>query len=261
MDLDVVICAKDRAHYLDQTLSQIVRIIPFKKLIVIYGTSTDKTKEIAEKYTKDVFWDHDLGLGAARNLGMRKAESEIVAMIDSDVILTKNWYQKLVKHFSDPKVAAVMGTCIFGYNCKPLERLWEYKRQNSNKNWGCSNVLFRRKTILEIGNFDEKIRGSAEDYDLYLRLQKAGYRWVWDKNTTVYHPLSIPDYLKHTYWWFYGLHQFRPSKFRLHDFIMPIPYIISTSVSYSFHVHPTLAVLYPLMYFVRLMAEFKASLV
>ena len=128
MNLDVVICAKDRAHYLDQILSQIVRIIPFKKLIIIYGTSTDKTKEIAEKYTKDVFWDHDLGLGAARNLGMQKAESEIVAMIDSDVILTKNWYQKLVKHFSDPKVAAVMGTCIFGYNCKPLERMWEYKR-------------------------------------------------------------------------------------------------------------------------------------
>jgi GT2 family glycosyltransferase len=227
---------------------------------VIYGTSIDETKEIAEKYTNNVFWDHDLGLGAARNLGMRKAKSEIVAMIDSDVILTKSWYQQLITLFSDPKVAAVTGTCIYGYGCKPIENLWEYTRRNSDQNWGCHNSMFRRKTILEIGNFDEKIRGAGEDYDLYLRLLRAGYRWVWNKNVTVYHPITIPDYLEHTYWWASGLYQFRESKFRLRDFIKAIPGIIVRSGHYSFHAHPTLALLFPLFCFSSLAAEFKASL-
>lgn len=85
LDLDVVICAKNRAEVLERVLQQIIREVPFRELIVIYASSKDGTKEIAEKYAKKVFWDGDKGLGAARNLGMRKASSELVAMIDTDV--------------------------------------------------------------------------------------------------------------------------------------------------------------------------------
>jgi glycosyltransferase involved in cell wall biosynthesis len=101
MNLDVVVCAKNRAEVLERVLQQIIREVPLRDLIVIYGSSKDGTKEIAEKYAKKVFWDGDKGLGAARNLGVRKASSELVAMIDSDVILTKDWYKRLVKHFED----------------------------------------------------------------------------------------------------------------------------------------------------------------
>ncbi len=126
MDLDVVVCAKNRALLLKRVLKQIVREVPFKNLIIIYGSSEDETKKIAENFTDKVYWDGDKGLGAARNLGMRKASSEFVAMIDTDVILAKGWYESVIDHFEDPTVAAVMGSCIFGYGCLPLERLWQY---------------------------------------------------------------------------------------------------------------------------------------
>ena len=71
MDLDVVVCAKNRAEMLERVLRQIIREIPFRELIVIYASSQDKTKEVAEKYTKKIFWDDDRGLAAARNLGFR----------------------------------------------------------------------------------------------------------------------------------------------------------------------------------------------
>src|SRR3989337_1007606 len=101
MDVDVVVCAKNRAESMERVLQQIVAEIPFKNLIVVYGTSVDGTKEIAEKYTSTVFWDGDRGLGAARNLGVRKATSEIVAMIDTDVILAKGLYELMTGHFKD----------------------------------------------------------------------------------------------------------------------------------------------------------------
>lgn len=204
MNVDVVVCTKNQANSLNRVLQQIVREIPFQKLIIVYGSSADETKEIAEKYTDNVFWDGDKGLGAARNLGMRKATSEIVAMIDSDVILTNGWYRRLIRYFRDPKVAAVMGTCIYGYGCKPLELYWEYLRWNDNENWGCHNTMFRRSVVLEVGNFDEKITGAGEDYELYLRLLKAGYKWVWVKDATVYHPMNMLEYLNHVRWWARG---------------------------------------------------------
>lgn len=73
MDLDVVVCAKNRAEMLNRILRQIITEISFQNLIVIYGSSKDETKQVAERYTRNVFWDEDKGLGAARNLGIERA--------------------------------------------------------------------------------------------------------------------------------------------------------------------------------------------
>jgi glycosyltransferase involved in cell wall biosynthesis len=201
MDLDVVVCAKNRAGTLEQILRQIKHEIPYKDLIVIYGASDDETEEIAKKYTDKVFWDEDRGLGAARNLGVRKASSELVAMIDSDVILTTGWHKRLMKHVGDPKVAAAMGTTIYGYGLLPIQRLWEYWQRTTPVKWGCTNTIFKRDCVLKVGNFDEAIRGAGEDYDLYKRILAAGYKWVQDREVVVYHPMNLSEYLNHTYWW------------------------------------------------------------
>ena len=190
---------------MERVLRQIIREVPFRKLIVIYGSSKDETKRIAEKYTKKVFWDGDKGLGAARNLGMRKASSELVAMIDTDVVLTKDWYNRLVQHFEDPKVAAALGTTIYGYGFPPIQRLYEYWRWTSHQDSvQCTNTVFKRDSVLEIGNFDETITGAGEDYDLYKRILAAGYRWVTDRRVVVYHPMSLSEYLDHLRWWVSG---------------------------------------------------------
>jgi glycosyltransferase involved in cell wall biosynthesis len=202
--MDVVVCVKNDAKGLEMILRQILHEIPFQNLIVVYGSSLDDTRRIAEKYTDKVFWDEDKGLGAARNLGIKKATSEIVAMIDADIILTKGWYQQLVGYFRYSDVAAVMGTCVYGYGYKPLEAYWEYVRQTAQVNWGCQNTMFKREAVLKVGNFNEKIRGAGEDYDLYLRLLAAGYRWAWARRASVYHPMTMPEYLSHVRWWARG---------------------------------------------------------
>jgi len=204
LDLDVVVCAKNQASYLDRILKQIVVEIPHKTLIVVYGSSQDKTCKVAQKYADKTIWDENKGLGAARARGITEATSEIVAMVDADVILAKGWYEKLSGHFDKPQVAAVMGTCIYGYGCKPLEAYWEYIRRTEKINYGCQNTLFRREAVLKVGNFDSTIQGAGEDYDLYRRLQAAGYLWLWKKTASAYHPMTMQDYLRHVSWWTRG---------------------------------------------------------
>ncbi|MEM2589284.1 MAG: glycosyltransferase family 2 protein [Candidatus Bathyarchaeia archaeon] len=268
MNVDVVVCVKDRAKSLDRLLQQIVREIPYKNLIVIYGSSKDETKEVAEKYTNQVFWDGDKGLGAARKLGMEKATSEIVAMIDSDVILTKGWYERLIKYFEDPKVAAVMGTCIYGYGCKPLELYHEYLRLNSQEDWGCHNTLFRRSAVLEVGNFDETIQGAGEDRDLYIRLLNAGYKWIWAKEVVVYHPMSMLEYLRHVRWWAqssrYGyIKKFfseveSQSLFRFYcNQIWLILEAFLIGLQFAIKIHPTMIIYFPLIRMTVIMTRLK----
>jgi glycosyltransferase involved in cell wall biosynthesis len=267
MDLDVVVCAKNRAKTLEGVLKQIIREVPFRDLIVIYASSKDATKEIAEKYTKKVFWDGDKGLGAARNLGVRKASSELVAMIDADVVLTKDWFRCLVKHLEDPKVAAAMGTVIFGYGLLPIQRLYEYWRLISPTwGWFTSNCLFKRDLVIEVGNFDEMICGAGEDYDLYKRILAAGYEWVWDREVVVYHPISLSEYLDHIGWWAEAVPLMRElrvqvrtySLFRIYcRFGYSILKSLQQGARLSLIVHPTMLFYIPMFEVVMVRARLK----
>jgi glycosyltransferase involved in cell wall biosynthesis len=266
MSLDVVVCAKDRAEPLERVLRQITREIPFRDLIVIYGTSNDETKEIAKKYTSKVFWDGDKGLGAARNLGIRKASSELVAMIDTDVILTKDWHTRLIKHFEDPKVAAAMGTTIYGYGVLPIQRQWEYWRLAWPETWGCTNTIFRRDCVLEAGNFDEAIGGAGEDYDLYRRILAAGYKWAWDREVLIYHPMSLFEYFNHTAWWAEAVPFMRElavqvraySLFRIYcRLVYQLLKSLEDGVRLSRAVHPTMLFYTPLLEGARFKARLK----
>ena len=254
MKVDVVVCAKNQAKCLERILRQINASVPHENLIVIYATSADETEKIAKTYTNNVFWDEDTGLGAARNLGVRKATSEIVAMIDADVILTEGWYQQLIEHFQISSVAAVMGTCIYGYGYKPLESYWEYLRRTAHVNYGCQNTMFRREIVLKVGNFDQSIRGAGEDYDLYLRLLAAGYEWVWERKATVYHPMSMSEYLKHVRWWDQG-RPYADEMAREHISLLrfyerQVLFILQaflTGAKLSVFVHPTLLLYFPII--------------
>jgi glycosyltransferase involved in cell wall biosynthesis len=266
MNLDVVVCAKNRAEMLERVLQQIIREIPFRKLIVIYASSEDRTRQVAEKYTKEVFWDEDRGLGAARNLGIRKTASEFVAMIDTDVVLTTDWYRRLLRHFEDSKVAAVMGATIYGYGFLPIQRLYEYWRRERPVDWGCVNTIFKRDFVLKVGNFDETIRGAGEDYDLYKRILAAGYKWILDREVVVYHPMTLSEYLNHVDWWASGAPLIQELIVQVRTYSLFRIYCRSAySILISFRegvilsaiTHPTMLLLRPMSEIVSVIAQLK----
>jgi GT2 family glycosyltransferase len=190
---------------------------------------------------------------------MQKASSEIVAMIDSDVILTEGWYNTLIKHFKNPMVAASIGTCIYGYGCPPIECLWNHWMTSEKVIWGCHNIMFRREVVLDIGNFDVSIRGAGEDYDLYRRLIDAGYEYVWDKEAVVYHPLNMGEFLHHWRWWIqsppyikkYILETKNQSLLKIYR--RSIMSAIRNGIIYCIRVHPTMLLYFPLLKMIQIM--------
>mgnify|MGYP000215089893 CR=1 FL=1 len=76
------------------------------EIIIADGGSTDKTLEIAGKYTQNIF-NNPLKTGeAGKAVGIKHAAGEIIALIDSDNILpSENWLKRMVEPFEDEEIS------------------------------------------------------------------------------------------------------------------------------------------------------------
>ena len=91
--IDVIIRTKNSEELLKECLHSIYDEIPVRRLIVVDAGSTDRTLEIASSFDKvSMYVKPELNLGQATKYGFSKAETEWVAVIDSDIILRKGWF-------------------------------------------------------------------------------------------------------------------------------------------------------------------------
>ncbi|MBN1815603.1 MAG: glycosyltransferase family 2 protein [Anaerolineae bacterium] len=107
--VSVVTPTLNAAHVLEECLASIrAQDYPPEQveLIVADGGSTDATAEIAERFGARVI-PNPLKTGeAGKAIGVRSAQGEIIALVDSDNILPHaNWLRRMVAPFADPEIA------------------------------------------------------------------------------------------------------------------------------------------------------------
>ncbi|HXX97106.1 MAG TPA: glycosyltransferase family A protein [Candidatus Bathyarchaeia archaeon] len=94
--IDVIIRTRNSEEFLTECLQSVLDDVPVRKIIIIDNGSTDKTIEIASSFEKvDIYKKPDLNLGQATKYGFSIAETEWVAVIDSDIVLRKGWYENM----------------------------------------------------------------------------------------------------------------------------------------------------------------------
>lgn len=140
------------------------------ELLVIDNNSTDKTKEIAKKYTKFVF-DKGPERSKQRNFGVNKAKGKYVLILDADMILTTSVVEECVKEIEKKKVGGVIiPEKSFGEGfwakCKSLERSFYIGNDTIE-----AARFFSRKIFISSGGFDEILTG-PEDWDLSQRIKE-----------------------------------------------------------------------------------------
>jgi len=250
--VDVVICTKNSERTLEKCLTLVKRFIPVNRLIIIDGGSIDNTIEIAKKFGAEIYYDGGVSLGLARNLGLKLAETEIVAFIDSDAYICKEWFPKLIKYFEDPKVALASNLTIYGYGTPPLQRLYEYMYLKQREKFiGFISTLAKRNVIIELGGI--KDLPSCEDHELLERVTKNGYKWISTNEVITYHPQGLLERLRHFYWWGRGYGK----RGSIHK---PIKmFIVSPAVGLKLGIvcHPIHLIYYPLLRFIFLYGVYK----
>jgi mycofactocin system glycosyltransferase len=146
---------------------------------------------------------HNSGPAAARNAGVRAAESPIVAFVDTDVDLVPGWLDGLLWHFDDPRVGYVAPRVASGPAVEGGDsRVAKYEERHSPLDLGgepariapgtrvsyvpAAVLLVRKVALDEIGGFDAGLR-CGEDVDAVWRLHAAGWRGRYEPAVVVLH--------------------------------------------------------------------------
>jgi len=199
--VSVVVCAYNAESTMEECMESLrpERIrYPNYEVIVIDDGSTDRTKQIAERYPGYRLISHEnRGLSVARNEGILAAKGEIVAFTDSDCAVDPDWLNFLVyRLLSEPSFAGVGGP-----NLPPPESDWVQEVVARSPggpthvlltDWeaehipGC-NMAFWRKHLIDVGLFDPIYRSAGDDVDLCWRLQNAGHKIGFSAAALVWH--------------------------------------------------------------------------
>ena len=189
--VSVIIPTFNRAGYIEAAIESILeQTHPVFEIIVVDDGSTDNTKEILKKYgsiVKYVFQENN-GPASARNRGLRMAQGNYIAFLDSDDLWVpyKNTVQ--LRFFSEhPDIDLVFGHMAnFSSEETSLEpeilniKVYNYfKEKYTNPDRALDyliieniiptpTVMFKSKCLTNSGFFNENLR-CAEDYDYWLR--------------------------------------------------------------------------------------------
>ncbi len=140
------------------------------EIIVVDNNSIDKTKVIANKYTKKVF-NKGPERSVQRNFAVEKSKGDFVLILDADMKLSKDVVSDCVDTIKNEKVGGIIIPeesygIGFWVQCKKLERSFYVGNDMIE-----AARFFSKKIFVEIGGFDEDITG-PEDWDLSQRVKE-----------------------------------------------------------------------------------------
>ncbi len=187
--VSVVIPAYNEEEYLPLCLESIKKqdYAAEYEVIVVDNASTDNTAKIALDWGAKVVYESKRSPACARQKGVEAATGEIIVFIDADTQAPTYWLSTIMSRFvREPETVVVSGPyayCdagriarIFSYSnfiSIILDQLFRKVLNKGSAIWG-SNFAVRRSALLEVGGFDTSIRFYGEEYELSLRLKKAG---------------------------------------------------------------------------------------
>jgi len=181
--IDVVVLTKNSEHLLAKCLASIYANVPVKNLIVIDGFSTDNTLKILDKTNRKHGNIKVVSVNGSRAKAREKAVQQVSTewfmFVDSDVILSKNWFKKAEKHIK-PEVGAIWGVNIDVIpNVKDkhfikLQRLIAH--QCFNLRGGTHDTLIRREAVQNI-RIPEQLHVYEDTY-LINWIKEKGYKVV-----------------------------------------------------------------------------------
>ncbi|MEY4949324.1 MAG: hypothetical protein RL698_1535 [Pseudomonadota bacterium] len=195
----VVVCSYNADRTMEPCLQSLQDLpYPNYEVIVVNDGSTDRTLEIARRYEGGrirIIDQANMGLSAARNVGIEAARGDIVAYTDSDCVVDPDWLTYLSYKFRDgfkavggpnfpPPEDALVPSVVAVSPGGPTHVL--LNDDVAEHVPGC-NMAFEKSVLEEIGGFDVLYAAAGDDVDLCWRLQNAGYPIGFSPVAVVWH--------------------------------------------------------------------------
>ncbi|MBB4658960.1 glycosyltransferase family 2 protein [Parvularcula dongshanensis] len=180
---------------------------PHFEVIVVDNASSDDSQEVVKSPFRLVRSDDNLGFAAGCNLGVRHAASEWIAFLNPDAYPDARWVAELrsgmerfpgVDAFGSTQLTAGVEDQIDGLGDayfvagQPFRGGFGQRRVGSFPEGEvfapcAAAALWRRKTFVDLGGFEERFFCYGEDVDLGYRHRLAGGRCVQLRDAIVAH--------------------------------------------------------------------------
>lgn len=168
------------AHNAEATLPNCLKTIKEQKIdkeiIVVIDGKNAELERICQREKVKFFTIPHSGASVARNFGLKKARGDFIALLDSDVYLSKNWAKQVLENdFNKWDI-------ITGHSANDEKELNALKKRIKNVVASFDNPLLVgnsavfKKELKKIVWFDEDFIVGGEDWEIVFRLLKQNIR-------------------------------------------------------------------------------------
>jgi GT2 family glycosyltransferase len=169
-------------------------------VVVVDNGSSDRTSElVAERFphVRVVALNENLGFGRAVNRGVEEAATDVVVLVNNDVLCPPDFLEQLLAPFENATVGMVAGVLLqhdrpglvdsagieLDFTLRSWDMLWNRPVEElaaADEPVGpCGGAAaYRTSSFRAVGGFDDAFFAYWEDVDLALRLRLAGQRCV-----------------------------------------------------------------------------------
>ncbi len=224
MDISVILLTWNSQQHIERCVLSLIESLEnssftFEIIIIDNGskdgtkTTLDVLKKKYSKYIKLVYLQKNTGTTFPRNIALKQAEGEYLAILDSDVEVSLGIFELLISKLKeDPSLGLIAPKLVYPsgslqkstdqfptlftkvkrlFFLKKIEKAEDAMLQNDiarEVDYAISAFwLFPRKIFKDVGYLDEKIFYAPEDVDYCLRIWQHNYRIVYEPSVSAIH--------------------------------------------------------------------------
>jgi O-antigen biosynthesis protein len=212
--LSIVIPSSHRADLLAMCLSSLQRHAPAQTEIIIVddASAADLISKTAKRFAgvQVLRLPRRRGFCGAVNVGIKAARNEVVEVLNDDTEVMPSWATAALRWFAEPTIGAVAPLVLVGPEGKRIDSAGDRyyaggvaaKRCHGQRAASApaaagavfgasgSSAFYRREALVSIGSFPEDFTAYFDDVDVAFRLNRAGWRAMFEPASRVLHRVS-----------------------------------------------------------------------
>lgn len=194
---------KEKPEYFRQSLESVrSQTVQVKEIVLILdGPITSELQDVIIDFKKKnlnslkvVPLENNVGLGKALAVGVEVCKYNLIARMDTDDIMIPTRIEKQYLEFINHPDLTIVGSNIDEFYDSPEsivgkrmvpESNTEIRNFSKKRNpFNHMTVMFKKRAVLDVGNYQPMM--GFEDYYLWVRLLKAGYKGKNIQESLVY---------------------------------------------------------------------------
>lgn len=214
--ISIIIPNYNGKHLLEEYLKSTIAAaeyskVPYEIIIIDDGSTDDSVHFLQENYPQVVLIvnERNRGFSYSCNRGIKRAQYELILLLNSDVKLTVNYFEQQWRYFEYPDTFGVMGRimnmkknkiedaarCLDFRGCKMKASRFYYSTDPADFTTTAylsgANALVDARKLREIGGFDEIFSPFySEDFDLSIRAWRLGWKCYYDHKSICFHHIK-----------------------------------------------------------------------